>query len=449
MTSSIPNILSAILKESNYLNQIYSSENDYKFSDSQNFDHNDERSDPKYGDLFYEDYKKKNDEKDKSEENSTGENSIEYTPIPKETKNENPNSMKIIGNKRNRSKSKKNENLSKEKGDNENFEIKSNNDSFLIELLESKDNPIGADETSKETPHQTICDISQKEKDDMKKKGRKTPYDKIEELTGIIKNKKAKKNKGKNNESGNDSENTDSSKKDSVDKQKLPELFEKNPLNSKSQKQISQDSEILKKNYIIKQNLYINKNNRKDNLSAIFENWISKIGNCPDIKNNLKNDEITIIKNNIKKNIEEYLDNFENNKDSTNKDSVNHQSVREKKEKDKVTEFINKFLEFLKGDITKKILRNKHEKCRNILKILCEKNDCELLIKLIKFIKLEGNSYIRINNVEEFQKVGDLSLTKEEKNDIMIRISKLIKIAIDHHQKKRGRKQGVKLDDKK
>ena len=59
MTSSIPNTLSAILKESNYLNQIYSSENGYKFSDSQSFDHNDERSDPKYGDLFYEDYKKK------------------------------------------------------------------------------------------------------------------------------------------------------------------------------------------------------------------------------------------------------------------------------------------------------------------------------------------------------------------------------------------------------
>ena len=266
----------------------------------------------------------------------------------------------------------------------------------------------------------------------MKKKGRKTPDKKIGELTKIFKNKKEKTNKGKNDESENDSENPDSSKKDSVDKQKLPESFEKNPLNSKSQKQISQDSEILKKNYIIKQNLYINKNNRKDDLSAIFENWISKIGNCPDIKNNLKNDEITI----IKKNIEEYLDNFENNKDSTNKDSVNHQSVREKKEKDKVTEFINKFLEFLKGDITNKILRNKREKCRNILKILCEKNDCELLTKLIKFIKLEGNDYIRINNVEEFQKVGDLSLTKEEKNDIMIRISKLIKIAIDHHQKK-------------
>jgi hypothetical protein len=423
MTSSIPNILSAILKESNYLNQIYSSENDYKFSDSQSYDDNDERSDPKYGDLFYEDYKKKNDEKDKSEENSTGENSIENTPIPKETKNE------ILGNKRKRSKSKKNKNLSKEKGDNENFEIKSNNDSFLIELPESEDNPIGADETSKETPHQTICDISQKEKEDMKKKGRKTPNKKIGELAEIFETKKAKKNKGKNDESGNDSENADSSKKDSVDKQKLPESFEQNPLNSKSQKQISQDSEILKKNYIIKQNLYINKNNRKDDLSAIFENWISKIGNCPDIKNNLKNDEITIIKNNIK----EYLDNFENNKDSTNKDSVNHQSVGEKKETD---ELINKFLEFLKGDITNKILRNKHEKCRNILKILCEKNDRELLTKLIKFIKLEGNDYIRINNVEEFQKVGDLSLTKEEKNDIMIRISKLIKIAIDHHQKK-------------
>ena len=130
------------------------------------------------------------------------------------------------------------------------------------------------------------------------------------------------------------------------------------------------------------------------------------------------------------------MDNFENNKDSTNKDSVNHQSVGEKKETDEITEFINKFLEFLKGDITNKILRNKHEKCRNILKILCEKNDRELLTKLIKFIKLEGKDYIRINNVEEFQKVGDLSLTKEEKNDIMIRISKLIKIAIDHHQKK-------------
>ena len=427
MTSSILNTLSATLKESNYRNQIYSSENGYKLPDSQSFDYNDERSDPKYGDLFYEDYKKKNDEKDKSEENSTGENSIEYTPIPKETKNENPNSIEILGNKRNRSKSKKNENLSKEKGVNENFENKSNNDIILIELPVSKDNPIGADETSKETPHQTICDISQKEKKDIKKNGRKTPDEKIGELAEIFKNKKEKTNKGKNNESGNDSENADSSKKDSVDKQKLPESFEQNPLNSKSQKQISQDSEILKKNYIIKQNLYINKNNRKDDLTAIFKK--SKIGNCPDIKNNLKNDEITIIKNNIKV----YLDNFENNKDSTNKDSVNHQSVGEKKETD---EFINKFLEFLKGDITNKILRNKHEKCRNILKILCEKNDRELLTKLIKFIKLEGNDYIRINNVEEFQKVGDLSLTKEEKNDIMIRISKLIKIAIDHHQKK-------------
>lgn len=429
MTSFIPNTLSATLKESNYRNQIYSSENGNKFPDFQSFDDNDERSDPKYGDLFYKDYKKKNDEKDKSEENSTGENSIEYTPIPKETKNENPNSIEILGNKRNRSKSKKNENLSKEKGANENFEIKSNNDSFLIELPESEDNPIKAAETSKETPHQTICDISQKEKKDIKKNGRKTPDEKIGELAEIFKNKKEKTNKGKNNESGNDSENADSSKKDSVNKQKLPESFEQNPLNSKSQKQISQDSEANKNNYIIKQNLYVKINNRKDDLSAIFENWISKIGNCPDIKNNLKNDEITIIKNNIK----EYLDNFENNKDSTNKDSVNHQSVGEKKETDK---FINKFLEFLKGDITKKILRNKHEKCRNILKILCEKNDCELLIKLIKFIKLEGNDYIRINNVEEFQKVGDLSLTKEEKNDIMIRISKLIKIAIDHHQKK-------------
>ena len=187
MTSSIPNTLSAILKESNYLNQIYSSENGYKFSDSQSFDHNDERSDPKYGDLFYEDYKKKNDEKNKSEENSTGENSIKCTPIPKETKNE------ILGNKRNRSKSKKNENLSKEKGANENFENKSNNDIILIELSVSKDNPIGADETSKETPHQTICDISQKEKEDMKKNGRKNPDKKIGELTKIFKNKKAKK----------------------------------------------------------------------------------------------------------------------------------------------------------------------------------------------------------------------------------------------------------------
>ena len=429
MTSFIPNTLSATLKESNYRNQIYSSENGNKFPDFQSFDDNDERSDPKYGDLFYKDYKKKNDEKDKSEENSTGENSIEYTPIPKETKNENPNSIEILGNKRNRSKSKKNENLSKEKGDNENFEIKSNNDSFLIELLESEDNPIKAAETSKETPHQTICDISQKEKKDIKKNGRKTPDEKIGELAEIFKNKKEKTNKGKNNESGNESENADSSKKDSVNKQKLPESFEQNPLNSKSQKQISQDSEANKNNYIIKQNLYVKINNRKDDLSAIFENWISKIGNCPDIKNNLKNDEITIIKNNIK----EYLDNFENNKDSTNKDSVNHQSVGEKKETDK---FINKFLEFLKGDITKKILRNKHEKCRNILKILCEKNDCELLIKLIKFIKLEGNDYIRINNAEKFQDIGDLSLTEEEKKDIMMRVGKLIKIAIGHHQKK-------------
>ena len=103
MTSFIPNTLSATLKESNYRNQIYSSENGNKFPDFQSFDDNDERSDPKYGDLFYEDYKKKNDEKNKSEENSTGENSIENTPIPKETKNE------ILGNKRNRSKSKKNE----------------------------------------------------------------------------------------------------------------------------------------------------------------------------------------------------------------------------------------------------------------------------------------------------------------------------------------------------
>jgi len=430
MTSFIPNTLSATLKESNYRNQIYSSENGNKFPDFQSFDDNDERSDPKYGDLFYEDYKKKNDEKNKSEENSTGENSIKCTPIPKETKNE------ILGNKRNRSKSKKNENLSKEKGDNENFEIKSNNDSFLIELLESKDNPIGADETSKETPHQTICDISQKEKEDMKKKGRKTPDEKIGELAEIFKNKKEKTNKGKNDESGNDSENADSSKKDSVDKQKLPESFEQNPLNSKSQKQISQDSEANKNNYIIKQNLYVKINNRKDDLSTIFENWISTIDNYPNIKNNLKNDEITIIKNNIKKNIEEYLDNFENNKDSTNKDSVNHQSVGEKKETDEITEFINKFLEFLKGDITKKILRNKHEKCRNILKILCEKNDRELLTKLIKFIKLEGNDYIRINNAEKFQDIGDLSLTEEEKKDIMMRVGKLIKIAIGHHQKK-------------
>ena len=190
MTSFIPNTLSATLKESNYQNQIYSCEsceNYDKFPNSQSYDDNDERFDPKYGDLFYEDYKKKNDEKDKSEKNSTGENSIKCTPIPKETKNENPNSIEILGNKRNRSKSKKNENLSKEKGDNENFEIKSNNDSFLIELLESKDNPIGADETSKETPHQTICDISQKEKEDMKKKGRKIPDKKI-------KRKRKKKN---------------------------------------------------------------------------------------------------------------------------------------------------------------------------------------------------------------------------------------------------------------
>jgi len=59
MTSSILNTLSATLKESNYRNQIYSSENGYKLPDSQSFDYNDERSDPKYGDLFYEDYKKK------------------------------------------------------------------------------------------------------------------------------------------------------------------------------------------------------------------------------------------------------------------------------------------------------------------------------------------------------------------------------------------------------
>ena len=59
MTSFIPNTLSATLKESNYRNQIYSSENGYKLPDSQSFDYNDERSDPKYGDLFYEDYKKK------------------------------------------------------------------------------------------------------------------------------------------------------------------------------------------------------------------------------------------------------------------------------------------------------------------------------------------------------------------------------------------------------
>ena len=59
MTSSILNTLSATLKESNYRNQIYSSENGNKFPDFQSFDDNDERSDPKYGDLFYEDYKKK------------------------------------------------------------------------------------------------------------------------------------------------------------------------------------------------------------------------------------------------------------------------------------------------------------------------------------------------------------------------------------------------------
>ena len=68
MTSSILNTLSATLKESNYRNQIYSSENGYKLPDSQSFDYNDERSDPKYGDLFYEDYKKKNDEKDEIRE---------------------------------------------------------------------------------------------------------------------------------------------------------------------------------------------------------------------------------------------------------------------------------------------------------------------------------------------------------------------------------------------
>ena len=59
MTSFIPNTLSATLKESNYQNQIYSSENGNKFPDFQSFDDNDERFDPKYGDLFYEDYKKK------------------------------------------------------------------------------------------------------------------------------------------------------------------------------------------------------------------------------------------------------------------------------------------------------------------------------------------------------------------------------------------------------
>ena len=59
MTSSILNTLSATLKESNYRNQIYSIENGNKFPDFQSFDDNDERSDPKYGDLFYEDYKKK------------------------------------------------------------------------------------------------------------------------------------------------------------------------------------------------------------------------------------------------------------------------------------------------------------------------------------------------------------------------------------------------------
>ena len=59
MTSSILNTLSATLKESNYQNQIYSSENGYKFPNSQSYDDNDERFDPKYGDLFYEDYKKK------------------------------------------------------------------------------------------------------------------------------------------------------------------------------------------------------------------------------------------------------------------------------------------------------------------------------------------------------------------------------------------------------
>lgn len=438
MTSSIPNILSAILKESNYLNQIYSSENDYKFSDSQNFDHNDERSDPKYGDLFYEDYKKKNDEKDKSEENSTGENSIKNTPIPKETKNE------ILGNKRNRSKSKKNENLSKEKGANENFEIKSNNDSFLIELPESEDNPIGADETSKETPHQTICDISQKEKEDMKKKGRKTPDDKIEELTGIIKNKKAKTNKGKNDESGNDSENADSSKKDSVDKQKLPESFEQNPLNNKSQKQISQDSEANKDNYIIKQNLYIKKNFRKDDLTAIFKK--SKISNCTDIKNNLKNDEI---KENIKKYLKGILEAFGNEDFKLVYPGSTEEKIK-----------ISPFLDFLIDYIKKQKSWYQNKKCRFILEILYEKNSLEELKKLTEFIKLEKKSddddgFIRIKDLNGFQEyikksygdIYDIRLTKEEKDDIMYSIDLLIEIALGI-RKKRSKKVSELADKK-
>jgi hypothetical protein len=438
MTSFIPNTLSATLKESNYQNQIYSCENYDKFPNSQSYDDNDERYDPKYGDLFYEDYKKKNDEKDKSEKNSTGENSIEYTPIPKETKNENPNSIEILGNKRNRSKSKKNENLSKEKGANENFENKSNNDIILIESSVSKDNPIGADETSKETPHQTICDISQKEKEDMKKKGRKTPDDKIEELTGIIKNKKEKTNKGKNGESGNDSENTDSSKKDSVDKQKLPESFEQNPLNSKSQKQISQDLETNKDISKIKLNLDVKKNFRKDNLSPTFEKWKSKINNFSDMKNYLENDEI---KENIKKYLKGILEAFGNEDFKLVYPGSTEEKIK-----------ISPFLDFLIDYIKKQKSWYQNKKCRFILEILYEKNSLEELNKLTEFIKLEKKSdddvgFIRIKDLNGFQEyikksygdIYDIRLTKEEKDDIMNSIDILIEIALGI-RKKRGKK---------
>ena len=334
--------------------------------------------------------------------------------------------------------------MSKEKGDNENFEIKSNNDSFLIELPESEDNPIGADETSKETPHQTICDISQKEKEEMKKKGRKTPDKKIGELAKIFKNKKEKKNKGKNDESGNDSENADSSKKDSVDKQKLPESFEQNPLNSKSQKQISQDSEANKDNYIIKQNLYIKKNFRKDDLTAIFKK--SKISNCTDMKNYLENDE-------IKKNIKEYLKGILEAFGNEDLELVYPESIKEKKK-------ILPFLDFLIDYIKKQKSWYQKKKCRFILEILYEKNSLEELKKLTEFIKLEKKSddddgFIRIKDLNGFQEyikksygdIYDIRLTKEEKDDIMYSIDLLIEIALGI-RKKRSKKVSELADKK-
>ena len=304
----------------------------------------------------------------------------------------------------------------------------------------SKDNPIGADETSKETPHQTICDISQKEKKDIKKNGRKTPDEKIGELAEIFKNKKEKTNKGKNNESGNDSEN------DSVDKQKLPELFEKNPLNSKSQKQISQDSEANKDNYIIKQNLYIKKNFRKDDLTAIFKK--SKISNCTDIKNNLKNDEI---KENIKKYLKGILEAFGNE---------DFKLVYPGSTEEKIKIKISPFLDFLIDYIKKQKSWYQKKKCRFILEILYEKNSLEELKKLTEFIKLEKKSddddgFIRIKDLNGFQEyikksygdIYDIRLTKEEKDDIMYSIDLLIEIALGI-RKKRSKKDSESFDKK-